>query len=348
VNRKEAVLKTICGEKTDYTPYHFDLTLKMTDRLGEYYLTDSENVEDLIGNHFLYLNYEGEGGSDTGYRDVMNEELFIDEFGVTWDASGNYDIGDWGLVEPAVKNLDFSTYEFPDGKGEGRFDNAVFLMKKFPGRLNTMMIRGPFVLGWNITGMEDFLMGMALEKKAIENVLDNATNYIVNIIKALPEGVDAVRIIDDWGTQTGLLFSKDMWRQFIYPRFETIGNAIREKGLVFMHHSCGNTTELFPFFINLGIDVFDAMQPEALDIVYIKKEYGKDITLFGGLGSQSTIPLGTPEDVVREAKETRDLLGEGGKYILGPAGSIPTDAPIENVTALIGYCKEQAGEPLDV
>ena len=75
-----------------------------------------------------------------------------------------------------------------------------------------------------------------------------------------------------------------------------------------------------------------------MDLEFIKKEYGKDIVLFGGLGCQSTIPLGTPEEVVREARERLELLGAGGKYLLGPSGAIPTDAPIENVRALLEFC----------
>ena len=62
--------------------------------------------------------------------------------------------------------------------------------------------------------------------------------------------------------------------------------------------------------------------------------------LFGGLGSQSTIPTGTREDVIAEAEEILKVLGEGGKYIIGPAGSIPSEAPIENVAALVEFCKE--------
>jgi uroporphyrinogen-III decarboxylase len=65
---------------------------------------------------------------------------------------------------------------------------------------------------------------------------------------------------------------------------------------------------------------------------------GKDIVLFGGLGCQSTIPNGTPEDVVREAEERLAFLGYGGKYILGSSGSIPTETPAENVAALFEFC----------
>ena len=351
MDRRKIVLGTIRGEKTAYTPYHFDLTMKMTDRLGEYYGLGRDDVEDFIGNHFLYLSVgspEGTGGyrdtaGNEAYRGIGGGEVFRDEFGVSWDVSGNYNVGDWGMTGVAVKDLEFSGYEFPDGKGEGRFTNAVALMEKYPGRLNVMMVKGPFVQGWEITGMDDFLVGMAAEESKIEWVLEKTTNYILNIIEAIPDGVDAVRVLDDWGMQSGLLFSKTMWKKLMYPRLMEIGDAIRKRGMLFMHHSCGDTAELFPYFVDLGIEVYDPMQPEALDIACIKKQFGKDIALFGGLGSQSTIPRGSPADVVKEARETHALLGEGGMYIMGPAGSVPTEAPIENVVALVDYCKGHAG-----
>jgi uroporphyrinogen decarboxylase len=105
-----------------------------------------------------------------------------------------------------------------------------------------------------------------------------------------------------------------------------------------MHHSCGDVTELFPDIIGLGIDIMDAIQPESMDIRFLKREYGRDIVFFGGLGAQSTLPFGTAEDVIREAEETIRILGEGGGYITGPAGSISTDTPMENVSALAEFC----------
>jgi len=342
MTKREVVLKTIRGEATAYTPYHFDLTVKMADRLGEYYGFDNQGAEDFIGNHLLYLRVESPKGAGNADHS-LGDRIYLDEFGVKWDVESNYDIGDWGIVDNAVKDLDFSGYKFPDGTGEGHFDKAIELMGQYKDRLNVMCVNGPFILGWCVTGMDDFLAGMISEEKTIEYILENTTNYIVNIIETLPEEVDAVRLLDDWGMQSGLLFSKPMWKKFIYPRFRTIVDAMRKKGVVVMHHSCGNTTELFPYFIELGIDMYDPVQPEALDIAYIKKEYGKDIALFGGLGSQSIIPFGTPDEVVKKAGETLALLGEGGKYVFGPAGSVPTEAPLENVIALVEFCKKEMG-----
>jgi uroporphyrinogen decarboxylase len=340
MNRKEQIAKIIKGEMPDYTPHHFDLTMRMTDRLAEYYGIDRDGAEDHIGNHLLYLDFTGAEGRENGYRDGAGSgEAYIDEFGVEWDVSKNYDVGDWGMRGSVVKDMDLSGYAFPDGLGEGRFQSAKSLMNRYSDRFNVLRISGPFDLGWRITGLSDFLSAMVTDEKIIFHILERTTNYIRNIIEAAPEGVDAVRILEDWGLQKGLLFSKSLWMKYIYPCYETLHATIRKKGLAVFHHSCGDVTELMPEIIKLGVDVLDAIQREAMDIKYVKREFGKYIVLFGGLGSQSTIPLGTPAQVVREAEETVALMGKGGRYILGPSGSIPTDAPMENVVALVDYCK---------
>ena len=339
MTRKERIKKIIHGELPDYTPHHFDLTLCITDVLAKHYGYDREGVEDYIGNHLLQLDYTAPEGKDSGYRGNTTENArVVDEFGVEWDMSSNYNIGDWGMVGRPVKDLDFTGYVFPDGKGSGRFEKAKAVMAQYPDRFNVVRITGPFDLGWHITGFEDFMVAMATDEDLTFKILDKTTEYIINVIEGIPEGVDAVRVIEDWGMQTGLLFSKSLWMKYIYPCYKEIHNAIRKKNMYVMHHSCGNITELFPEIIELGTDVIDALQPEAMDVEFIKKEYGKDIVLFGALGSQSTIPTGTPEEIIREAERTLALLGKCGKYIIGPAGSIPSETPLKNVIALVEFC----------
>ena len=59
---------------------------------------------------------------------------------------------------------------------------------------------------------------------------------------------------------------------------------------------------------------------EVMDIKKVKREFGKDLTLMGGLGSQSTFPLRNPEAVKKEIAETLSFMNEGGGYILRSGG----------------------------
>lgn len=340
MNRKERVKTVIQGKTPDFTPHHFDLTLQITDQLAKHYGTDREGAEDAIGNHLLYVDFTGPEGQDNGYRSITGDShIYKDEFGVDWDTSSNYQIGDWGMVGHPIQDMDFEGYVFPDGTGAHRFDEATAVMALYPDRFHVLRVTGPFDLGWHLTGLEDFMVMLLLEEDLTRRVLDSTTQYLLNIIEAAPAELDAVRVIEDWGLQKGLMFSKELWMKFIHPCYVRIHDAIRKRGFHVMHHSCGDITELMPEIIGLGTEVLDAVQPEANDLAFLKREYGKDITFFGGLGSQSTLPNGTPQQVVEEAQRTLELMGRDGGYIIGPAGSVSTDTPMPNVLALIEFCQ---------
>jgi len=339
MTRKEAIEKLLRREPVGYTPHHFDLTQKITNGLSERYKVSPEQVEDYIGNHFLYLDFTAPAGKAQGYSaKKLKAGQNIDEFGVTWDNARLYDIGDWAMVDHPIHDLDFDGYVFPDGRGEGRYESAVELMAKYPGRFNVLRMTGLLDTCWHLTGLEDFLVAMITEEETTNLLMDKAADYMIHVIETAPPGIDAVRLIEDWGVQKGLLFSRGLWKEYLEPRLKRIHAAIRRKGMHVMHHSCGDITDLFPDIIDLGVEIIDAVQPESMDIRFLKKEYGRDIIFFGGLGAQSTLPFGTPEDVVNEARNTIGILGKDGGYITGPAGSISTDTPLANVAALAEFC----------
>ncbi|MGI5977324.1 MAG: uroporphyrinogen decarboxylase family protein [Candidatus Limivicinus sp.] len=340
MTRKEAIRRLIERKPVGYTPHQFGFTLKIADDLARYYGISSDEVEEFIGNHMLYLVYDAPDGRQSGYRVQDNDGIYVDEFGVAWDNSRLYNIGDWGIVDHPIKNLDADGYKFPDGRGDGRFIKAEKDMERFPDRFNVLRMTGLFDNGWHLTGLEDFMVAMLTEEELTNNILDHCTEYMINIIRSAPEGIDAVRFIEDWGMQKGLLFSRELWLRYLQPRLKLIHAACRERGFYVMHHTCGDVTDLFDDIIDLGVDVLDSIQPESMDIAELKRKYGGRIIFFGGLGAQSTIPNGTPEDVVAEAERAIDILGKNGGYIIGPAGTFSNDTPIENVAALAEFCMQ--------
>jgi uroporphyrinogen decarboxylase len=236
--------------------------------------------------------------------------------------------------------MSLKEYKFPDGSAIGRFEGIKDIIEKNPDKFNVVLMTGLFDIGWHIIGIQDMLMSMAIyDKKFANKILDLALEYNIGVINQMPPEIDGVRFLEDWGTQEGLMMKVDTWRELLKPRLKEMYEAVKNKNCIVMAHSDGNITELYPDLIEIGVDIIDPNQPEVLDLNFIKKEFGKDVVLFGGLGCQSTIPLGSPEDVLKEAKYTLELLGNGGKYILGPSGSIPTEAPIENVVTLIEFCR---------
>ena len=359
MTRKERVKSVLNGEITDVVPFHADLTLKMRDKLADYYSIEKGSVEQFIGNHFLHLSFHGpespesegekrdihDGGTITTEGKIIDDKHVVDEFGIIWNNEELYDTGDWGMVDQPIKNMNLSGYKFPDGYAPGRFRGVEETVKRNPDRFNVLMIVGLFDGAWHVTSLQDLLLAMGIDDKSfIHNMLDSVLEFNLGVIQQAPDYIDGIRFLEDWGIQHGLMMGLKHWREFLKPRLKIMYEATKKRGFIVMSHSCGDNTVIIPELIELGVDISDPAQPEAMDLKFLKKEYGKDIVFFGGLGSQSTIPRGTPEEVVKEAEGTMEYMWEGGKYILGPAGSIPTEAPIENVAALVEYYKNILGE----
>jgi len=359
---RERIQSLIDGREPDRMPYHCNLTRKIKRKLAEYYGVEPGAVECHVGNHLLYLSFkepeqsesatpgqpaveDHEGGTYSFKLKRTREGRLVDEFGIAWDNEGAYDTGDWGMVDHPVKNMEIGSYRFPDGRAAGRFRGLEQVVLDNPDRFNVLLMIGLFDTAWHVAGIQDLMMGMAMEDtRFVDAMLDQALEFNIGVIEQMPAFIHGVRFMEDWGQQKGLMMGVEHWRRFIKPRLREMYAAVKKRGCAVMSHSCGDTTELFPDLIELGVDVSDPLQPEVMDLGFIKREYGRDIVLFGGLGCQSTLPYGTPDEVVSETRARWRLLGEGGGYILGSAGSIPTDVPIENVVALFDCCRESGHE----
>jgi uroporphyrinogen decarboxylase len=107
-------------------------------------------------------------------------------------------------------------------------------------------------------------------------------------------------------------------------------------------HSCGNVTQIVGDLIDAGVDVLDPLQPEAVDITRIAREYGGKVAFCGGISDQDIV-IFTPAQVRDHVRRTIDILGKAfsNAYLVGPSNSLPPEIPIENLQALFEACHEQ-------
>ena len=76
-------------------------------------------------------------------------------------------------------------------------------------------------------------------------------------------------------------------------------------------------------------------EPAGMNPYELKKNHGKDMTFWGCLGSQSTIPFGTPDSIKAEVRKLKREMSKGGGYILGGAEELQPETPVENAVAVI-------------
>lgn len=192
-------------------------------------------------------------------------------------------------------------------------------------------------------GIENFLADMAGEpafaRSLLRGIIDRNMVMLENFL-ALPE-IDGVLLGSDWGSQIDLLMSPDVWQEMIRPGEQAEYDLVHSYGKDVWVHSCGNIEKIIPSLVEMGLDVLNPIQPEAMDIARLKALYGDRLAFWGGISTQRTLPYGTPDEVRAEARAVRDLMGKGGGYVLSPAQSIQSDVPAENLMALLEVAREQ-------
>ncbi len=204
--------------------------------------------------------------------------------------------------------------------------------------------RGP---AWNplfcricdLFGMEEAMVKMVSEpavfESALERVFAITAELCERFLNACGSSLTCLYLGDDFATQRGLMFSAGMWRKFLKCRYRRIFDIGKKHGKFIWFHSCGDITAVLPDMIDIGLDVWETVQIHTLPLtpVRLKKEYGKYLTFFGGISTQS-LPFLTVEEVRKEVVRTIEQLGEDGGYICGPDHHVKPDVPLQNVITL--------------
>jgi uroporphyrinogen decarboxylase len=186
-------------------------------------------------------------------------------------------------------------------------------------------------------GMEDLLIDLSLHRGFVEKLLEGLTRYALRTLEICLERFEfeCIAISDDYGTQQSTLISPEDWRTLVKPRLARIYGLAKQRGKRVFHHSCGHNTPIIGDMIDIGLDILHPIQPETMDIVALKREFGRRVTFCGGIPTQGLLVEGTPEQVRQEVRRLKRVMGEGGGYILEPGITIQADVPAENIYAMV-------------
>ncbi len=343
MNSRERVLGAFNRTGFDRIPVKHEGTPEINQLIMDHYgLSNMEQVLRVVGDDFRYVEpvYIGPGlrkFSDGSVEGYWGEHYRYAEFnGGKYLESCYLPFADIH----SVKDLDRSHFPSADW-----FDYST--VKKQCAELSD---KG-YAVCYGTAGDMDFINSIARARGTEQVLVDLITDDPVyleimdarfrfyyemheRVLKAAEGMIDFTHIGEDLGTQTAQVIGFDIFDKHFAPKFGKYFDMVHSFGARAMMHMCGCVRAFLPRLIELGLDVYDVVQPTTpdMDIAVLKKDFGDKLTFCGSVCVQSTLAFGTTLDVKKEVERRKVLFPDGGLF-LGPSHAIQVGSPLENIIA---------------
>ena len=152
-------------------------------------------------------------------------------------------------------------------------------------------------------------------------------------------------VADDVAGNNGPFMSPKVFRELFLPHMKRVAQEIKKP---WIYHSDGNLFPLLPDPLTLGMNAIHQIQPSAMDIERVKREYGDRVGITGNIDLDYTLTRGTPEEVDAEVKRRISTVAPGGGYMVSSANSLADYCKVENVLAMAEAIRKYGRYPIQL
>jgi uroporphyrinogen decarboxylase len=214
------------------------------------------------------------------------------------------------------------------------------------GKMSAAWSGSLYELSWYLRGRERILYDYTDNPRVVDAIVEKLANFVEELtLLNLDSGVDVLCFYDDLGTQTSMAISPAVFRRFYKPHYKRIWGAVKSRfpdSFIFLH-ACGNIREIIPDLVECGLDILNPVQPEAMDVAAIARQFAKDLAFWGSVSVQNTLPRGSALQIEREVRKRIDEVGSRGALILSPANTMGRDVAPQNIAAFVDACRRHCG-----
>jgi uroporphyrinogen decarboxylase len=273
---------------------------------------------------------------------ILTEDAqWTDEWGAEWrHAAGGVGastvsnpLTDWSKLD------DYLARQLPDPRAPDRLEHALPVRhdygktKYLYGMFHMLLFERQHCL----RGMDNTFADFHLYPQHVQRLLDALTDYAIELVRVWGQWdeLDGLLFTDDWGTQNSLMIAPTMWRKYFAVNYRRIFDEVHRFGKQVIFHSCGNVAAIIGDLIDVGVDVLDPVQPEALDLAEVAGNFGGKVEFSGGISDQKLVVM-SPQQVRDDIRRTIDMLGArfDNAYLVAPSNSLTPEIPFENLQAL--------------
>lgn len=204
-----------------------------------------------------------------------------------------------------------------------------------------------FMGGQLLRGFEQFMIDLVMQPEIAQCIMEHLVDAYIKRFekfrKFVCPYVQIVNVNDDLGTQEALQISPDLYRKLVKPYHKKLYEYIKTSGVFLFLHSDGSIYDIIPDLIEIGVDILNPVQFTAknMEIEKLKKEFGRDITFWGGgCDTQHILPYASVEKVKQHVRQCIGKLYSGGGFVFCQIHNIQPDVPPENIMAMYEAVKQ--------
>lgn len=249
----------------------------------------------------------------------------------------------------ATSRADLDEYPFPDYAGEAPAETVAEVERKHAQGLavSASMECTIWETAWYLRGMDRLVADFVEDPDFANDLLDRITAISCRHAAGLARaGVDILCLGDDIGTQSRLMMSPATYRRWLKPRLRRVVDAAKAVNpqVIIQYHSCGHVTGLIRDLIEAGVEVLNPVQPESMDFAALHREFGRDLSFNGVIGTQTVMPFGTPAAVREAVHAALRVAGPQGGLLPCPTHLLEPEVPWGNIEAYVQACREWEGQ----
>ena len=213
-----------------------------------------------------------------------------------------------------------------------------------------MIVCGCNLFEWGtfLRRMDNFMMDVFADQDNVRALLDALMEIhmagLEKVCAAVGDIVDILRFGDDLGMDSGPFMSPEIYRDIFKPHHTRLNDYVHKNSqMKTFIHSCGSIYKLLPDMIEAGYDILNPVQTNCanMDPVTLKKEFGKDITFWGGgCDTRHILNNATPQEVKDHVKERLEILSPGGGFVFNTVHNILPEVPPKNIVAMFEAVRE--------
>ena len=199
-----------------------------------------------------------------------------------------------------------------------------------------------FEWGTFLRRIDNFLMDTYADEENVEALVEQLMirhlATLEKVCESVGDIVDILRFGDDLGMDTGMFMSREKYQTLFKPYHTKLNEYVHthSKMKTFLH-SCGSLYPIIPDLIEAGYDVLNPVQTTAyqMDPEVLKREFGKDITFWGGgCNTRTVLNRATPKEVYEYTRRMIDIFNHDGGFVFNQEHNIMPDVPAANILAM--------------